>query len=96
LLRFGRAPIFIKYQIEQETWEAMRNDAVEQRGGAGVKAAQLMLDHNTTHVLTGHFGPNAHQALSAAGIKMVTFDSTYSTVSDVIEAFKNNLLTEVK
>ncbi len=32
-------------------------------------ASQFMLDQNITHVLTGHFGPIAHQALSAAESK---------------------------
>jgi len=95
-LRFGRTPYFIKYELEKDTWEAFQNSAMEQRGGAGIKAAQLMLDQQITHVLTGHFGPNAHQALSAAGIKMVIFDSAYNTVVDVVRAFKNNLLTEIK
>jgi predicted Fe-Mo cluster-binding NifX family protein len=95
-LRFGRTPFFIKYNLEKDTWEAFQNNAIEHRGGAGIKAAQMMLDHKITHVLTGQFGPNAHQALSAAGIKMVTFDSVYNTVSDVVQAFKNNHLTEIK
>jgi predicted Fe-Mo cluster-binding NifX family protein len=95
-LRFGRTPFFIKYNLEKDTWETFQNNAMEQRGGAGIKAAQMMLDHDITHILTGHLGPNAHQAISAAGIKMVTFDSVYNTVSDVVQAFKNNHLTEIK
>ncbi len=94
-LRFGRAPNFIKYNLEEDTWEAYQNSATEQRGGAGVMASQFMLDQNITHVLTGHFGPIAHQALSAAGIKMMTFDSKFNTVNEVIEAFRNDLLTEI-
>ena len=94
-IRFGRAPNFIKVNLNEDHWEAYQNPAIDQRGGAGVKAAQFMLDQKITHVLTGRFGPNAHQALSAAGIKMITFDSSCNTVSEVIEAFKNNLLTEV-
>ena len=95
-LRFGRAPYFIKINLSNDDWEAYQNPAIDQRGGAGIKAAQFMLDQKITHVLTGRFGPNAHQALSASGIKMVSFGSNYNTISEVIEAFKNNLLTEIE
>ena len=93
-LRFGRAPYFIKYNLEEGTWEALKNPATDQRGGAGVKAAQIIIDHNITHVLSGRFGPNAHQALSAAKLRLITFDGKYISVNEVIKAFKNNDLIE--
>jgi predicted Fe-Mo cluster-binding NifX family protein len=94
-LRFGRAPYFIKYDLQNGNWEAINNEAVFQSGGAGVAASQLLIDNKTSAALSGSFGPNAHRALSSAGIKMYTFDDSYKTIEEVIEAFKSNKLNEI-
>ena len=41
-------------------------------GGAGTKAAQLVIDKAVQTVLTGNIGPNAFAVLSAAGITIYT------------------------
>lgn len=94
--RFGRTPYFIKYDIETQSWEAYPNQAINQRGGAGVAASQFLIDHNTGVAISGRFGPNAHQALKSAGIKMLTFNDLPLTIADVIDAYKNDQLEEVK
>jgi len=93
--RFGRSPWFIRYDTEDETWQAFENQAVSQRGGAGVAAAQFAVDQKVQAVISGHFGPNASQGLSAGGIEMFTFDSDQATVQEVIASFKSNDLTKV-
>lgn len=93
-LRFGRTPIFIKYDLEDNAWEALDNPGVSQSGGAGVSASQFLIDQNASTALSGRFGPNAHRVLKAADIRMVTFDETYPTVLSVIDAFKANQLNE--
>jgi len=94
-LRFGRAPYFIKYNLSDDTWEALQNAAVNERGGAGIAASQFIIDNESNAALSGHFGPNAARVLSQAGIKMISFDETYQTVQSVIDAYKENLLNEV-
>ena len=94
-LRFGRAPYFIQYDLEQNTWEAHPNEAVHERGGAGVASTQFLIDHKANAALSGSFGPNAFHALSSAGIKMWSFDGSYETVQSVIDGFKENRLEEV-
>lgn len=93
-LRFGRTPFFIKYDTENELWESLQNEAVNETGGAGVAAAQLLINQNASGALSGRFGPNAHRALSSAGIKMFTFDASCQTVEDVINRYKSNSLQE--
>lgn len=95
-LRFGRAPYFIQYNLEDDTWEALQNAAVYERGGAGIAASQFLIDHNSNAALSGDFGPNAARVLSQAGIKMYTFDGSYPSVQSIIVGFKENQLTEVK
>lgn len=94
-LRFGRCPYFIQYDPSDESCQVYKNKAVAESGGAGVAAAQFMIDHDITAVISGRFGPNAYRALSAAGIKMFTFDQSLQTIQEVINAYQNNLLTEV-
>lgn len=94
-LRFGRAPFFILYNLDQDTWEAYENRAIQQRGGAGIAAAQFLSDKHIDAALSGRFGPNAYEALSAAGIKMVTFASVYDSVQEVVDAYKAGDLNEV-
>lgn len=93
--RFGRSPFFIRYDLVNHQWNAMDNPAISQPGGAGVSAAQLCIDHQASAVISGRFGPNAHQVLETAGIDMYIFDSSCTTIQKVIELFENNSLKPV-
>lgn len=90
--RFGRAEFYIKYNLEDDTWEGLENPAASQPGGAGVAASQFLINQNADVAISGRFGPNAHRALTAAKTEMLTLDKTYSTVKDVVKAYKDNLL----
>ena len=90
--RFGRAQYFMIWNTESRKWEAHANPAVGQSGGAGVAAAQFMIDHNVNAVLSGDFGPNANQALGAANIEMSLFTAEVDTVQSALELFRNGKL----
>ena len=68
--RFGRAAYFIVFDEETEAWQAHANPAVDASGGAGVQAAQFVANQGVWAVISGDFGPNAHQALAAANLAM--------------------------
>ena len=91
--RFGRTPTFILYNLDEDTWEALKNPAITASGGAGVAAAQFLIDHGAQVVISGRFGPNAHQALDAAGIEMLTFDDNHDTILSVVESYKSGNLS---
>ena len=93
--RFGRAPYFIQFDLSEKTWKAHSNEAVHERGGAGVASTQFLVDHKADVVVSGRFGPNAYRALSSAGVQLFAFDARYETVQQVIEAYKNQELIEV-
>jgi predicted Fe-Mo cluster-binding NifX family protein len=61
-------------------------------GGAGIQAAQTLTKKGVDVLITGNVGPNAFQALSAAGIKIVTGAS--GTVREVVEKYKRGELSE--
>ena len=94
--RFGRTPYFIRYDLENQTWEAFSNQAANQSGGAGVAASQFLIDKGTMVAISGRFGPNAYQVLNSAGIKMMTFDDSSQMVSEIVEAYASGQLKEIK
>jgi len=92
--RFGRSQWFIKFDTQEKTWQAFENQAVFQRGGAGVSSAQFLIDNEVDVAISGSFGPNAYQTLSAAGIEMYTFNNNQQTVQEIIDAFQADELNK--
>jgi len=90
--RFGRAQCLIKVDTDTDQWEAITNPGVNQRGGAGVAAAQLVVNHKAQVVISGDFGPNASSALKAAGIQMMLFGAGVTTVQEAIDHYKQGKL----
>jgi predicted Fe-Mo cluster-binding NifX family protein len=90
--RFGRCPYFIIVDSETMQFEAVPNVASGAMGGAGIQAAQTIASKGVKVLITGNVGPNAFQALSAAGIKIVT--GAFGTVRDVVEKYKRGELKE--
>jgi predicted Fe-Mo cluster-binding NifX family protein len=84
--RFGRCQQFIVADPETGEFEVLDNSSAGAAGGAGISAAQMIVKKGVEAVLTGNCGPNAHQVLSAAGIKVITGVS--GTVKDAIAAYK--------
>ena len=91
--RFGRCNTFIIVDTESMDFQAVSNGAVGSAHGAGIGAAQGIAKLGVKAVLTGHVGPNAHMALSKAGIQMYVDAS--GTVGDAVEAFKRGDLKTV-
>lgn len=73
---FGRAPFFLLYETETEESGFLENSALASPGGAGIKAAQLIVDENVQAVLTPRCGENAAQVLQAAGIALYKTNGT--------------------
>jgi len=91
--RFGRCSHFVIVETEDLGFEAVENSNAALGGGAGIQSAQLMADKDVKFVLTGNCGPNAHQTLLAAGVKVIVGCS--GTVAGVIEQFKAGELETV-
>jgi predicted Fe-Mo cluster-binding NifX family protein len=84
--RFGRCQFFIFIDSDTMTFEPVANPAFTAGGGAGILAAQLVVNKGAEVMLTGNVGPNAFQALQAAGMKVVT--GVFGSIRDVVELFK--------
>jgi predicted Fe-Mo cluster-binding NifX family protein len=91
--RFGRCPYFIIVDLETMQFEAIPNTASGAMGGAGIQAVRIIASKGVKVVITGNVGSNAFQALSAAGIKIIT--GAYGTVREVVEKYKRGELKEM-
>lgn len=93
--KFGRTPWFIQFDSESGEWEAFENNATSQAHGAGVAAAQFLIDRGAQAVISGRFGPNAYQALSTAGITMLAQPDDSKSTQEVIDLWQAGQLETV-
>jgi len=84
--RFGRCQYFIIGDTETMEHGVMDNSSAMAAGGAGISAAQAIVDKGVQALLTGNCGPNAYEVLSSAGINIITGVS--GSVKDAIENYR--------
>jgi predicted Fe-Mo cluster-binding NifX family protein len=84
---FGRCPIYLFVDTETMQFEAVPNPAMNQGGGAGIQAAQFVVEHGARAVLTGNLGPNAFDVLEAASVPGYLVPE--GTVRQAVEALKS-------
>ena len=92
--RFGRCMNFMIIDTETMNAQPVTNTSVSSAHGAGIGAAQKVASLGVKAVITGHVGPNAHMALSGAGVDIYTVPQ--GTVRDAVERFKRGELTKVR
>lgn len=78
-LSFGRTPYFLTVDTESGNKVYMKNAAADSAGGAGIAAAQSLVDQKVDAVLAPRCGQNSARVLQAAGIKM------YRTVGNSVD-----------
>ena len=88
--RFGRCPYFLIFDLESDACESLSNPNVTSGGGAGIQAAQSMVDHDVHAVLTGNCGPNSFRVFEAAGINI--FTGVTGPARDAIESYRAGTL----
>lgn len=91
--RFGRAPKFLVYDLDSETFEVVDNQQnLNAAQGAGIQSAETVARSGAKSLVTGHCGPKAFRVLSAAGIKIFNTDAT--TVAAALEQYRAGQVTE--
>jgi predicted Fe-Mo cluster-binding NifX family protein len=91
--RFGRCPYFVIVDTDTMEFEVIDNSSGMSAGGAGIAAAQLIAGKGAGVVLTGSCGPNAFEALSAAGIQVISGLS--GTLRNAVEKYKSGQLNPI-
>jgi len=93
--RFGRAPKFLVYDLDSETFEVVDNQQnLNAAQGAGIQSAETVARLGVKSIVTGHCGPKAFRVLLAAGIKIYTSDAP--TVAAALELYRSGKLIEAK
>jgi predicted Fe-Mo cluster-binding NifX family protein len=91
--RFGRAPKFLVYDLDQASFEVIDNQQnLNAAQGAGIQSAETVVRSGAKALLSGHCGPKAFRVLAAAGVKVYTSDA--ATVAEALEQFKAGKLKE--
>ncbi|MDK2917492.1 MAG: hypothetical protein PWQ37_225 [Candidatus Petromonas sp.] len=91
--RFGRCVYFAIYDTETEEFTFVKNDGVNTAHGAGLAAAQKVIDEKADVVITGNLGPNAMKVLSASDIKV--YQIMDGNIKDQIKYFKEGKLDTI-
>lgn len=87
---FGRAPYYCLYNMETQQSSFLENTAADSPGGAGIKAAQLLVDNKAKVVVTVRCGENAAKVLRPAQVEI--FKALNLSVADNISAHTKNKL----
>ena len=90
---FGRCPAYVFVDTETMQFEAVQNPAVSASGGAGIQAAQFVVERGGQAVVTGHVGPNAYNVFLAANVPVHVFGG--GSVRQAVEAYKAGQLPVV-
>lgn len=90
---FGRAAYFMIYDDATDRTSFIDNTAVASSGGAGIKAAQLIIDNNVDAVLTPRLGEKAGQVLHTANIKI--YESRTGSAKANLDAAQKGDLPEL-
>jgi predicted Fe-Mo cluster-binding NifX family protein len=94
--RFGRASKFLIYDLETNSYEVIDNQQnMNTVQGAGIQAAETVAKAGVQAIISGHCGPKAFRALSAAGIKIFQFGSA-TTVAEALEKFRSGQISEAR
>lgn len=89
---FGRCPYLLFVDSESMACEAQRNPAVGASGGAGIQAAQFIVERGAEALLTGNVGPNAMQVLQAANVPV--YPVWAGTVRQAVDALSQGQLQQ--
>ena len=95
--RFGRSAFLLLVDPDTLEWDSIANPGRDAGSGAGIKIAQVLSERKVSDVISGEFGPKAHDALKAAGIAMhrCKSDTTVRKALDLLVAGKLNGLASV-
>lgn len=88
---FGRCANFILVNPDTLEFEVLDNPAAGAGGGAGIQAAQFIIEHGARAVLTGNVGPNAFEVFKAANVPIYMVQPNL-TIRQAVERFQRGEL----
>jgi predicted Fe-Mo cluster-binding NifX family protein len=91
---FGRTSYFLIYDTETQESVFVDNSAANSQGGAGIKAAQIVVDYEAEALLTPQCGENAAKVLRPGNIKI--YKTKCISIKDTIAAFNKGELSLIE
>ncbi len=93
---FGRAPYFMIWDTDQNSGEYVENPGASSSGGAGIKAAQAVVDQKSDVLIVPRIGKNASDVIDAAKIKIykTNNENITRTIEQMVSA-NLDLLTDI-
>ena len=92
-ISFGRAEYFMFFNTETEEAHFVENTAKDAEGGAGIKAAQTIIDNDAKVLLTAHCGKNAMDVFEG---NVAVYKGTLDNAMENIEAYKKDGLNKLE
>lgn len=92
---FGRAPYYLIHDSQTGENVFIENTAAQSAGGAGIKAAQLVVDSGAKAAISPRLGQNAADVLTGSGLEI--YVSVEKTLEENVEDFlagKLELMTQ--
>ena len=86
--RFGRAEWFCVYSDDSGETIFLNNANIDANNGAGVKAAERMIELGVAKVISGDFGPKAKDLLNKFDVQMVILREDDLTIDDILKKLK--------
>ena len=95
-ISFGRAPYFLIYDTDAQKSSFIENGAANNHSGAGVAAAQTIVDSGAEVLLTPRCGENAAEVIKAGNIELYkTFNGSLQENINVFLEGKLPALLEI-
>lgn len=91
--RFGRCPRFLIVESGTMEFSLVDNSAAAMGGGAGVRAAQLVIDQGVEAVIAGEVGPKAYDVLERANVKV--YARITGRAGDAMEMLRSEMAQSV-
>jgi predicted Fe-Mo cluster-binding NifX family protein len=88
---FGRTNFFLIYDDKKDESTFLDNTAKNSQGGAGIEAAQILVDKNVDIIITPRCGKNAAEVLKFGDIDI--YKSEDKSVEDNLNKLKENTLS---
>ncbi len=93
--RFGRCPWFLVVDTDSLEFEAIENRHAQEGMGAGMGAANDLIDVHVNAVISGQVGPKAYEVLKALNVDIFLVSGGI-TVKEALEKLKRRELPRME
>ena len=91
--KFGRSPKFLVLDTENDSFEVIDNTSKDAPGGAGIKAAEIVVKAAAEMVITGDCGPKALNALKQSDVKV--YSAKDISIKKALEQYRAEQLAKI-